>query len=181
MHSDNLEQEILKEHSRRQVVRIGTWVGRNRQRFGRLMECYLHGDTVLSQRSAWIMSYCGERHPQLLDGWLPKILSKVEEEDNHIAVKRNALRVLRFVEFPRRILGKVVTICCNELENPDSPVAVRVYAMDLLLTILEEEPDFANEILAVVRSMLPHAGPGLSVCIRRTMKKLQEVRGMRSV
>ena len=181
MHSDTLEQEILKEHSRRQVVRIGTWVGRNRRRFGRLMGYYLHGETVVSQRSAWIMSYCGERHPHLLDGWLPKILSKVEEEGNHIAVKRNALRVLRFVEFPHRILGKVVTICFNELENPDSPVAVRVYAMDLLLTILEDEPDLANEILAVVRCMLPQAGPGLSVCIRRTMKKLQDVKGIQGV
>ncbi len=181
MKQDHLEQEILREHSKRQAMKIGRWVGMNRQRFGRLMQCYLQGESVLSQRAAWIMSYCGELHPHLLDGWIPRLLARVEEPGNHIGVRRNGLRVLRFVTVPHRILGKVVAICFDELENPDSPVAVRVYAMDVLLGILENEPGLANEVLAVVHSILPNAGPGLSVCCRRAMKKLGQLKGIRSI
>ena len=174
MKADSLEQEIFREHSKRQVVKIGNWIGRNERRFGQLMKCYLRGDRVLSQRSAWIMGYCGERNPYLLNRWIPSILKKVRQPGNHIAVKRNALRVLQFIETPRWLLGETVSLCFDELENANTPVAVRVYAMNILLTLLDDEPDLANEIIAVTRQLLPHAGPGLRVAIRRALKKLDK-------
>ncbi len=175
MKSSPIEDEILKEHSRRQVVKIGSWIGNNRKRFGQLMKCYLQGDFVLAQRSAWIMSYCGERNPSLLAEWLPSILCKIQEKGNHIALKRNALRVLQFVTIPRKLLGSVITICFDEVERSDTPISVRVYAMNILVKAVNDEPEIVHEILAVIRQMQPDAGPGLNACIRRTIKQIEKV------
>ena len=40
----NLEAEILREHSKRQSVRIAKWVGSDKRRFKELMVLFLRGD-----------------------------------------------------------------------------------------------------------------------------------------
>ncbi|MBI4810653.1 MAG: hypothetical protein HY800_04280, partial [Ignavibacteriales bacterium] len=60
----NLETEILKEHSKRQVVKIAGWIGSNRSRFRQLMELFLNGEPIVSQRCAWTVGYCGEKYPE---------------------------------------------------------------------------------------------------------------------
>jgi hypothetical protein len=169
----NLEAEILKEHSRKQVIKIGCWIGENSSRFERLMDLFLHGEYIVTQRSAWIVSYCGEKHPDLPTPWLPAMLVKMLEPGVHVAVKRNVLRVLQSVEIPRSLLGKVMTICFDEMASPGSPIAVRAYAMAILVDLAGDEPEIIPELRAMIQQMLPHAGPGLRACIRKALKKMK--------
>ncbi|MBM2840584.1 MAG: hypothetical protein HW412_1112 [Bacteroidetes bacterium] len=54
----NGESEILREHSKRQAVRIATWVGRDKKRFRQLIKLFLEGEYRVTQRSAWIVNSC---------------------------------------------------------------------------------------------------------------------------
>ncbi len=96
----DLESEILKEHSKRQMVRIAKWVGNDRKRFKQLMDLFLHGEFRVTQRAAWIISECYELNPQLVIPWLPAMIKKMQEPGVHDAVRRNVVRLLQFVEIP---------------------------------------------------------------------------------
>lgn len=169
----NLQSEILKEHSKRQVVKIAGWIGNDRKRFKQLMELFLDGDPLVSQRFAWPVGYCGEKHPELIPPWLPAMLKKMQEKDVHCAVKRNVTRTLQYIEIPRTHLGKVVTVCFNELADPGSPIAVRVFSMYVLAKIAKREPAIINELKLTIEQMLPHATAKLHACSKKVLKQLK--------
>jgi len=66
----NLEAEILKEHSKRNTVRLAAWVGADKKRFKELMDLFLKGEYRVTQRSAWIVRHCAEKHPHLITPYL---------------------------------------------------------------------------------------------------------------
>jgi hypothetical protein len=169
----NLQTEILKEHSKRQVVKIAGWIGSDRKRFKQLIELFLNGEPIVSQRSAWTVGYCGEKYPTLITPWLPVMLKKMQEENVHCAVKRNVTRMLQYIEIPRKYLGEVVTVCFNELADPGSPIAVRAYSMYVLAKVAKDEPGIINELRLTIEQMLPHATAGLRACSRKALKQLK--------
>ena len=167
----NLQTEILKEHSKRQAVKIGSWVGNNRTRFKQLMELFLSGDYRVTQRSAWIVSYCGLKHPELVYPWFPAMLKRMQEPGVHIAVKRNVLRILEEIKIPRTLFGPLMSICFDELASHESTIAVKVYSMSILAKIAKEKPAITRELQAMMEQMLPQAGPGIRARIRKVLRR----------
>ncbi len=170
----NLETEILYEHSRRQVNKIADWVGNDKRRFGELMNLLLHGDYRLTQRSAWVVSECAQRHPGLITPWFKQLWARAEEAGVHIAVRRNVLRILERTEIPNALLGRVVSRCFDYLNSENETIAVRVYSMMILLHASHCEPELRNELRAAIETMLPNAGPAVRARARMVLKKLDK-------
>lgn len=171
--SMDLESEILREHSKQNMVRIARWVGTDSARFKQLMELFLHGDYRTTQLAAWVVSYyCVEWHPQLARPWLKPMLKRMQEPGVHDAVKRSVLRILQFVDIPRSLQGSVATVCFGYLQSPDTPIAVRVFSMTVLARIAEQQPDLRNELKLVIQQMLPYGGAAIRARARNVLKKL---------
>lgn len=157
----DLESEILKEHSKRQTVRIAKWVGNDRKRFRQLMDLFLHGEFRVTQRAAWIISECYELNPQLVTPWLPSMIKKMQEPGVHDAVRRNVVRLLQFVEIPPSLLGTVVSLCFDYLGSVMAPIAVKACSMTVLTKIAEREPGLKRELQTAIELMLLYVGPAL--------------------
>ena len=169
----NLRDEILKEHSKRQTVKIGRWVGNDPKRFKQLMELFLHGEYRVTQRSAWIVSYCGDAHPNLLKPWLAEMMKRMQQPSVHVAVKRNVLRFFSQVDIPKDLAGWMISMCFDELNSPASPIAVKVHAMTILANIAEKEREITRELVPMLDRMYPYAGAGIRARIRKTKKQLE--------
>jgi hypothetical protein len=170
----DLELEILKEHSRHQAVRITHWIGEDETRFAALMKLFLSGEQRIVQRSAWIVSLCGEQHPALITPWLSKIVARAGETGVHNAVKRNSVRVLQFVEIPRRLQGRVANLCFDFLQNHTIPIAVKAFSMTVLVNIAKNEPDLKHEIGIVIEQMLPYGSAGIRSRAGKVLKQLSK-------
>ena len=168
----DLKSEILREHSKRQAMKIARWVGDDRRRFKQLMEVFLSGDYRTTQRSAWIVSICAERNPELVAPWLKSMVEKMQDPGVHDAVRRNVLRILQFVEVPRRLQGTVASLCFSYLSSVESPIAVKAYSMYILGHIADQEPELGHELALVIRQMLPYSGPGIRSSGKKVLKKL---------
>ena len=82
----NIREELLREHSKRQTMKIVRYVGSDPTRFKELMEDFL-GDTYrLSPRASWAVNYCAEYHPKLITPYLRKLIEQLECDDVHDAV-----------------------------------------------------------------------------------------------
>ncbi len=170
----NLEAEILKEHSKRQTVRIAQWIGSDRKRYRQLMDLLLRDDPVVTQRAAWILSSCYDIHPPLITPWIPALLKKMQEPDVHDALKRNVVRILQCCEIPPSQLGAITTLCFEYLGAPDTPIAVRVNAMTVLQRIAEREPDLKRELRTAIELMLPYGGGAICSRAKKVMKQLDK-------
>ena len=60
----NIRDALLEVHSKAQAAKIADYVGDNSERFAELMKHLLGPVYRLSQRAAWPVSYCIERHPE---------------------------------------------------------------------------------------------------------------------
>ena len=153
----DIRQALMTEHSKRQTMAIVEFVGEDPKRFAELMKVFFAGDYRLTQRAAWPMNYCAERHPKLILPYLPKLLDCLTCEDMHAAVKRNVMRLLQYVEVPKRLAGRVYASSVELLDDPQEMIAVRVFAMTVAARIAKSEPDLMNELRLIVRKHLPHS------------------------
>ena len=169
----NLEAEILREHSKRQSVRLAQWIGNDSDRFRELMELFLKGEYRVTQRAAWIVSHCALKHPNLIVPWLKKMIRKMQEPGVHEAVPRNVLRIFEEIEIPPDLLGMIATLCFDYLGSGESPIAVKVYSMAILSRICMKEPDLKKELHAVIEQMLPYSGPAIRSRGKRVLKEIQ--------
>jgi hypothetical protein len=165
----NIRQALMDEHSRRQTMAIVEFIGGDKRRFAELMKLFFAGECRLTQRAAWPMNYCAERRPELIRPYLPKLLDCLKQDDAHDAVRRNIVRLLQYVEIPRRLAGKVYSHCVDLMDDAYQPVAVRAFALTVAARIAKQEPDLMNELRLIVRKHLPHTTAAFKARARKIL------------
>lgn len=163
-------EALLAEHSKSQMKKIVQYIDRDPTKFAELMKVFL-GDTYrLSQRAAGVLNYCAENHHELVKPYFGRLIDQLEREGSHVAVRRNVVRMLQFLEIPRRYRGRIFGACYNLVNDPSQPVAVKVFAMSTAARIAENEPDLLNELKLVVDKYLPHSTAGFKSRARKIFK-----------
>jgi hypothetical protein len=165
----DIRQALMAVHSKQQAEAIVEFIGDDQKRFAELMTLFFTGEYRLTQRAAWPMSYCAELHPELIRPYLPKLLDCLERDDQHDAVKRNVLRLLQYIEIPKRLAGKVYAHCVDFIDDPNEPIAVRAFAMTVAARIAKSEPDLLNELRLIVSKHLPHSSAAFKVRARKIL------------
>ncbi len=171
----NLEAEILREHSKRQCLRIASWIGADRKRFKDLMKLFLKGEYRITQRAAWIVQHCADAHRELILPYLDPMLDRMLEPGVHVAVKRNVVRILQDVEIPRALEGKIATVCFDMLASHNEPIAVKVFSMTVLANLAQAEPDLKNEIRILVERELINGSAGFRSRGAKVLKQLENI------
>lgn len=158
----NLKGVIEAGHSKNQCMKVVDYVGTSRVRFKGLVEVFLKGPYRVTQRSAWPLTICVEKHPELAVPHLPVFISMLTKPNHHDAVRRNILRLLQFVVLPKRLHGKLLKICFDFLASRTEPVAVKVFAMVTIHDIIRSNgsPELAKELTIILENQLPLASAG---------------------
>jgi hypothetical protein len=171
----NLKVQILKEHSKANRDAIVKYVGNKPGRFAELVAVYLAGPYRVTQRAAWPISCCVEAYPGLIEPHLKKILDFVTTPNVPVAVKRNTVRLLQFIEVPKKFQGRVAEICFNFLNDKKETVAVQVFSMTVLAKLAEREPGLANELRTIIEERLPYATAGFRSRAGKVLKALRQL------
>jgi len=128
------------------------------------------GDTYrVSQRAAWAVSNCIELHPELVGPYYSRLLSQLDRDDSHIAVRRNVVRLLQFVEIPARFRGRVFDVCYKLFADATQPVAVRVFSMTVAANIAKGKPELLDELRLVAKEHPEAATAGFRSRARRIL------------
>jgi len=151
----NIRDALLEVHSKAQAEKICRYIGNDPARFGELMALMMGTVYRISQRAAWPVSYCVQRHPHLIDPYWGRLTHQLEREDAHVAVRRNVARLLQFVDIPARHQGRIFDACYNLLGDPAQPVAVRCFSMTVAAAISADKPELMDELRLVVQKF-PH-------------------------
>jgi len=155
----DIKEALLAEHSKIQSQRIADYIGKDPVRFAELMTLFFGQEYRLTQRAAWVLSHCADRYPELIHPHLEEMIHNLRN-NVHVAVRRNTLRVLQFIDIPEELLGEAVDICFMYLASHDEPVAVKVFGMTVLANICKEEPDLGNELRLLIEEQLPYGSAG---------------------
>lgn len=165
----NLRDEILAEHSKRQTKKITDWVGDDPERFAELMRLFLGDVYRITQRAGWPLSNCVEKYPDLIKPYFAKLLKQLERDDVHNAVRRNVVRILQFVEIPKRLEGRVFDVCYGLLDDPSETVAVRCFSLTVAANLAKDSPELLDELRLVATKYPQVATAGFRSRARRVL------------
>ena len=157
----DLEAEILREYSKPQAQRIARYIGDDQRRFDQLMKLFLADTYRVTQRAAWIVSHCIDQYPNLIKPHLKAIIYNLNGPV-HVAVKRNTVRILQFVEIPNSLKGPLANICFNYLQSGKETIAVKVFAMTVLANMAKTNPELGNELRILIEDQMPYASAGFA-------------------
>ena len=169
----DIRAELLKEHSKAQVEKIAHWVGNKPDRFAQLISLFLHDEYRVVQRAAWVVSIVAEAHPAVAEAHLPAMVQRMSDNGVPVAVKRNVVRILQFVNIPGALHGEVLNACFDLLADPREAIAVRVFSMTVLANLARIYPDIKQELKTIVEDALQHnPSAGVRSRARKVLKTL---------
>lgn len=150
----DIRAEILKEHSKQNAEAITAWVSASPERVQQLMELFLHDEYRVVQRLAQVVGKLADAHPQLVAPHLPQLVRRMNEPGVHVAVKRNVVRTLQYVDIPEALHGDVMNTCFDLLADPSETVAVRVFSMTVLDRLSAQYPEIRQELKVIIEDVL---------------------------
>ncbi|HMQ80373.1 MAG TPA: hypothetical protein PKE39_06285 [Ignavibacteria bacterium] len=168
----DIREEVLKEHSKKQVLKIAAWIGNDEDRFRHFLFIFLNDEYRVVQRISWVLSVVAEENPKLVEKNIGRIVKKLDEKDIHVAVKRNVIRVLQFLNIPVKHRAKVFDHCMNYIADPNETVAVRCFAMTVSARICEQYPELAGELEQTITLLIKDSTPGLKARAKMVLKDL---------
>jgi hypothetical protein len=139
------------------------------------MDLYLHGEWRVAQLAAGVVCLVAEKHPTMMDPWLPAVLKRIQQRDVHDAVRRCGMWTLQVVKISPRLAGRIAQISFDALEDVSQPIAIRVYAMTILVRLCRKEPDLAREVRTAIETVLPY---GTGAFQSRAQRELNVLRRM---
>ena len=165
----NVREALLEVHSKDQAIKIADYVGTDPERFAELMRLMMGPVYRVSQRAAWPVSYCIERNPELVKPYFNDLIKQLEREDAHVAVRRNVARLLQFVDIPKRYAGRIFEACYSLLDDPNEPVAVRVFSLTVAAKIAKDSPELLEELRMLAKKYPQKSTAGFRSRTRRIL------------
>jgi hypothetical protein len=170
----NIEEAILKEHSKKQTMLIVNFIGDDKVRFKLLMELFLKGEYRITQRASWVVSYCAIANPEFLKPYFKKLITKLKEPNIHDGVKRNIVKVFSEIELPEELLGEIYDICFHYLRAIDETIAVKAHSMTVLEKICIRYPELKTELVATIEDMIPFGSSGIVARAKKILNNLSK-------
>ena len=169
--NESLIDLLMVETSRRNTDLIADIIVNKPSLFDELVLIYLRNEEPLSRRAAWVVDTVSEKIPNLLDPYLGSIAATLPRFD-HDGLKRLSLRMLSRSPLPQKYLGELMNLCFDWLISSKESVAVKVYAMEILYTISQVEPELKKELADSIEWRIGEETAGFKNRGLKTLKKL---------
>jgi len=169
----NLVDELEKKHSLATKNKIIRYVGTDPKRFGELMKVFLGGTYRITQWAGWPLSDIVKKHPHLVTPYLKPVLTSIDKPGQHVAVKRNVMRLLQFIDIPPKLRGLAFDKAFKLQQDTSEPIAVQVFAMSVMTQIAMKEPDLKNEVIIAIEEQLPYGSAAYTSRAAKLLKALK--------
>jgi len=125
-----------------------------------------------SWRASWLMDKVYDEAPELVRPYIPLMIDSIPELECQ-SKQRQFLKLISAEPLPKTISGHFINRCFDLLISKATPVAVRVYAMQILFTFSQQEPDIKNELALIIEEHMNDGTAGFRCRGKQILKKLQ--------
>ena len=172
-HILDFRELLIEEHSKHQVLKIVNNVGDDQARFDKLFAILIADENRIGQRASWAVNYCVQQHPFFLKPYYPSLI-KMLENPSHVAIKRNILRMLQFVDIPGKWQGTLYQKCAVFLSSTGESIAVRCFSMQVLYNISVGTSELESELRELLIDAKDLEAPGLRARARNLLRRLNK-------
>ena len=151
-------------------------IGNDAKKFAEIMELALRDEYPLSMRAARVIALSTEKHSDLIVPHLQSIIDTLDSIRVE-GVKRSFLKI--FAEMPVELnedmLGIITDRSFNWLVDPKEAVAIRYYAIDILLKVTRLYPEIKVELADSLNSLLEDNSSALHAKSKKAINYLNKL------
>jgi len=170
----NFREQLLAGPSKKNTEYIASVVNKNKVLFNELMELIYSNEPYVSGRAAWVVETIWLKYPYIIDSYINQIIlflpkAKYNNQRRHFT---KILSTINLNHLDEKHLGILIDCCFTWLEAPQYPTCVKIFSMQILLNVVQLEPVFASEMIAIIENQMEDPTPGFK---NRGIKTLQEL------
>ena len=167
----------LVDSSRRIADLVVADIGNNPGKFAEVMDIALRDEYPLSMRAARVIALCIENNPGLIVPHQQKIVDAFENLSVE-GVKRSFLKI--FAEIPVEINEELIGILTdrsfNWLVDEKEAIAIRYYAIDILLKVVKIYPEIKGELTDALNYIRENDSTALQTKSKKVINYLMKIR-----
>ena len=150
----DIRAQLLTNHSKENAALVADWVGNDKSRFQQLVDLMLNDEYRVVQRAAHALGKVADKHPKMILPHIEAMVNSITRADAPIAIKRNVVRVLQYIDIPEKHHGDVMNVCFDLLADVNETVAVRVFSMTVLDNLSKHYPEIKQELHSILEDQL---------------------------
>ena len=166
---NSIRERIWNDYSKASFQQIALELSKDDRAFNEFLHLLQDTEKTVINRAAWILSFIFEINKSYIMDALPQLVKLIQETNATIALKRNILRILQFVNIPESLHDAVMQVSFDHLENRQMAVAVRCSSMTVLANLAKYYPEIKQEITAILHTDLHY---GTSAGFRSRAKRI---------
>lgn len=167
----NIRDELLKEHSLTQTIRISQWAVESKSNLKQLMSVFFGKEKLLVHRASWSAGKAYELKPQWFDSYIPQLITCLKKPI-HGSVRRNSLRMLQTMQIPEALKGELIDIVFTLLMDTKTESASKAFGMSVAYNIVQEYPELKSELKIIIEDQLHFATPSFKSRAGKIINKL---------
>jgi hypothetical protein len=169
--NESLESLLMVENSRRNTDLIADLVLKKPELFDELARIYMRNEEPVSRRAAWVTDTVAEKQPRWLEPYLEEIVARLSQF-THDGMKRQSLRMIARSPLPARQLGTLIHLCFSWLTSAGESVAVKMFSMEILYRISQQEPEIKKELADSIEWRMQEETPGFRSHGKKLLRQL---------
>ena len=166
--SRQINPDLLVDHLTNHPVKINY-----------LAELALDETKQANWRAAWVLDKLNARRPDLVSPYIPKIIKAVQKTRNKSKL-RHFLKLISLHPIPVKSQGFLFNYCTDCFSSPNSPIAVKSNALQVLYEISKGIPELEQELIHLIETGIDlHATAGIKARSRNILSRLYKDGGQR--
>lgn len=168
------ETAFGKDSNYQTYALLGKEIGqtRNENQLAKKMKLLMSDNVVLSQRAATVLHHASNIAPELFLKHIDKLI-KILTNPIHDSGPRMAMRVCIYIEIPEKNAGTLINVAFQYLQNPKTPVAIKVNAMYVIANQAKKYPELIPELEACIANQYERELPSFKSCVRKLSRQLK--------
>ena len=165
---------LYDEHSKKQALKICEGIISGEASLSVLLNLLYTGEMRMRQRASWPLEFVAQREETLMYPHMTEIIGYLQtsEEDSLL---RNLYRSLQHMRFSEDHIGDVYEVAFAHLSDPNSAVAVQVFAMSTCANIAHVYPELAHEIIPTIQDLYDTGSAGYKARAKKELKRLKKL------
>jgi len=151
-------------------------IGNSKEKYSEMVAVAMLDKYPVSMRAARILTLCKSKNQTLIKPHIKTIVRSLKNLKVE-GVKRGFLKILSEVPdiIKEDCLGLLADMAFDWMGDPKQAIAIRVYAIDLLLYVVKKYPDLTHEFASNLETIMEDGSSGLKSKSKHTMRKLNNI------
>lgn len=127
-----------------------------------VMDLAFTGTNQERTRGCWILHHVGDRAPELLKVFVPRMMDQLDHSTTDAEV-RFILRYFATQQLPENeeYKGLLLDYSWKCMTDPKAAIAPRVYGMTIAYKMCEEHPELAPELAQTIENVIEYGSAGM--------------------